>query len=113
MSLAETGSCWAGSAGSAALHEALLLLTQHHVSTSTLGPYSHFQSLVGVRRGKNMRGQHITRASPEKFTGFQHHGPFSFLSYFLEEEATVFMSIFKPFVPRDAEGDSQELHTAC
>lgn len=35
----------------------------------------------------------------------------SFLLHFLEQKASGFMSIFKPFVPRDAEGDSQELHT--
>ena len=58
-----------------------------------------------------MKGQHLIRASPEKFTGFQCNGPFSVLLQFLEEEATGFMSIFKPFAPRDAEEDSQELHT--
>lgn len=103
----DTEGCWAGIGGSTALHEALLLLSQHRVPTLFLG-VQPFSESCGQ---DNKRGQHLTRAGPEKFTGFQCNGPFSFLLHFLEEEVTGFMSVFKPYIPRDAEGDSQELHT--
>lgn len=107
ISFAETQGCWAGIGGSTALHEALLLLSQHCAPTFFLG-VQPFSESCGQ---DNKRGQHLTRAGPERFTAFQCNGPFSFLLHFLEEEVTGFMSIFKPYVPRDAEGDSQELHT--
>lgn len=102
--------------GAAAQSSEVARLSMRHCSfwLSTVSPHpswDRFQSLVVIRRGTNMRGQHLIRAGHEKFTGFQCNGPFSFSLHFLEEEATGFMSIFKPFVPRDAEGDSQELHT--
>lgn len=49
------------------------------LSTMSLHPSwdpGHFPSLVVIRTGTNMRGQHLIRASPEKFAGFQCNGPF-------------------------------------
>lgn len=111
ISFADTGCCWVAS-------EAVQVSMRHcPFQLSSMSPWLSwdsicFQSLEAIRTVSNMKGQILLRAWKSwKIYWLPLQWAIFLLVAFLGGRDNGVCEVFKPFVPREAEGDSQELHT--